>query len=167
MLEYAKDAKTKSSAPIDIHGMLDETLNLIKDLKRNKKLKIIRNYDNNIKKFIFNKFQIQQSFFNFILNAFQAMENKGDTLIVSTSKDKYTVKISFIDNGIGMYENTKRDIFTPLFTTSNEGTGLGLSLSKEYIEANDGRIEVESEKGVGSRFMIFLPYKRKGLIWAS
>ncbi len=161
MLNFSQ--KASKSITGDIHYVLDETLNFIKDLKRKQKINIVRYYDSCICQFDFDKFQIQQSFSNIILNAFEAMESKGDRLEVKTIRNNDSVQISFIDNGVGMDQETRKNIFEPLYTTKpkKKGTGLGLSLCKEYIKSNKGWIKVESIKGEGSTFSIILPYKVK------
>ena len=71
--------------------------------------------------------------------------------------------IEISDNGCGMDEATKEKIFDPFFTTKDpgEGTGLGLYICHSRVEAMGGRIEVESEKRVGSTFKVIL-MKEKG-----
>jgi two-component system, NtrC family, sensor kinase len=69
------------------------------------------------------------------------------------------VVIKFSDNGCGMTDEVKAKIFDPFFTTKDvgKGTGLGLAISYGIIEKHEGRIEVESERGKGSEFRIYLP----------
>jgi PAS domain S-box-containing protein len=70
--------------------------------------------------------------------------------------EKFVIEI--IDNGVGMTEKTKADIFTPFFSTKEEwGTGLGLALTSRIINLHGGEIEVESEIGRGSKFRVTLP----------
>lgn len=79
---------------------------------------------------------------------------------ISISSDKDTVKFSIIDSGQGIAPQYLSKIFDRYFRipgTQKEGTGLGLSISKEFIEAQGGKIEVESEFGKGSKFSVILP----------
>ena len=69
------------------------------------------------------------------------------------------VSISVRDTGVGISLENLGKIFEPLFTTKTKGIGLGLAVSRKLAEANGGRIEVESEAGVGSTFTIWLPVK--------
>ncbi len=159
MLDFAKSSSIKNVG--DIHYILDETITFIKDLQRKKNINIFKEYDSSIELFSFDRFQLQQSFYNIILNAYQAMEKKGDTLIIKTLRVDDKLHVSFTDNGIGMDEETKRNIFEPLYTTrKDDGTGLGLSLAQQYVHNNNGLIEVESKKGEGTTFTIILPYQK-------
>lgn len=79
---------------------------------------------------------------------------------ISISSDKDSVKFSIIDSGQGIAPQYLSKIFDRYFRipgTQKEGTGLGLSISKEFIEAQGGKIEVESEFGKGSKFSMILP----------
>jgi len=67
------------------------------------------------------------------------------------------VKIIFIDTGIGMDEKTTKNLFNPFFTTKDKGVGLGMALTHKIIEDHQGTIEVMSEQGKGSSFVLRLP----------
>lgn len=102
------------------------------------------------------KEQLQRVFLNIILNALQAMPEGGELEISSMIKDGYAV-ISFRDTGTGIPEKDIEKIFEPLFTTKAKGIGLGLALTKQTIEAHQGRIEVESSINKGTTFRVLLP----------
>jgi signal transduction histidine kinase len=67
------------------------------------------------------------------------------------------VEITFRDTGIGMDEKTSKNLFNPFFTTKEKGVGLGMALTHKIIEDHRGTIEVVSEKGKGSSFILALP----------
>ena len=97
---------------------------------------------------------------NLIGNAIDALENEEEGFIKITTKnfpDKIT--ISFKDNGEGMTEEIKTRIFEPFFTTKQigKGTGLGMSISYGIVEKHHGSIDIKSQKGEGSEFIITLP----------
>ncbi|HKR05610.1 MAG TPA: ATP-binding protein, partial [Bacteroidia bacterium] len=102
--------------------------------------------------------QLNQVFMNIISNAIDAISENGK-IIITTLKEKDRIKISIRDTGKGMGDEVKQKIFDPFFTTKDvgKGTGLGLSISYGIIEKHKGRIEVESEKGKGSEFVILMP----------
>ena len=104
------------------------------------------------------KIHIQQVLVNLINNAAQAMPRGGTVRIRSGIKNGYGY-IAIADEGEGIDPEIIDKIFEPFFTTKpkGEGTGLGLSLSKRLIEANNGKIEVTTHKGEGSTFTLFLP----------
>ena len=106
--------------------------------------------------------KINQVFLNIVNNALQAIEQRGTiTLETRYLPDTKEVEISIADTGKGMNEEVKRRLFEPFFTTKpvGEGTGLGMSISYSIIEEHQGRIEVDSEEGKGSRFRVYLPVK--------
>lgn len=108
--------------------------------------------------------QLQQVLLNLIINARQAMPNGGQlTVTVSTNQEAGVGEISVRDSGEGIPPDTLRKIFDPYFTTKTAdsqgqgGTGLGLSMAREVIEAHHGRIRVESTVGQGTTFTLKLP----------
>lgn len=102
--------------------------------------------------------QINQVWTNIIHNAIHAMSGKGTLNIKTFTKEDQAV-VSISDTGKGMTEDIKKKIFEPFFTTKpeGEGTGLGLDIVNKIINNHKGRIEVESEVGVGTTFKIYLP----------
>ena len=105
--------------------------------------------------------QMEQVLGNLVVNACQAMD-EGGKLTISAKRQKELVAIAVIDTGTGITPENMKKLFEPLFTTKLKGIGLGLAVSKKLAEANDGRIEVQSEPGKGSTFTIFLPVYQKG-----
>jgi len=102
--------------------------------------------------------QIVQVLRNLIANACQAMPEGGE-LTLSAEAEGEQVRLSVADTGCGMSEETLSRIFEPLFTTKPRGIGLGLPVCRNFAEANDGRLDVESEEGKGSTFTVTLPTK--------
>jgi signal transduction histidine kinase len=96
---------------------------------------------------------------NFISNAIEAVSEKG-RIEVSVKEDGKHIAIVFKDNGVGMSDETRKNIFNPFFTTKDKGVGLGLFIAHNIIKAHDGYIEVESIQGKGSSFTICLPKER-------
>jgi len=93
---------------------------------------------------------------NLILNAVQAMPD-GGTVIVRASTDDGWVEISVHDNGTGIPNDLKDELFKPLITSKAKGTGLGLAVVKRIVESHAGQVIVESEGGKGSTFTVKLP----------
>jgi len=103
---------------------------------------------------------IQQVFLNLFLNSIQAMENGGRIdVVMGTFAAAGEIRIDVRDTGSGIPPGHLDRLFDPFFSTKKEGegTGLGLSVSYNIINKHNGRIEVESTPGAGSRFSIFLP----------
>jgi two-component system NtrC family sensor kinase len=110
---------------------------------------------------------LQTLFLNLISNAIDAMPNGGALTIKTqhssspppTGDGDGWVQISVTDTGIGITEESKKRIFDPFFTTKKlgEGTGLGLAICEKIIKEHSGRLDVESEVGKGSTFIVRIP----------
>ena len=104
------------------------------------------------------KDQINQVWTNLIHNAIQAMDGRGRIIIKTYIQDQCAV-ISFRDEGKGISPEIKDKVFNAFFTTKpqGEGTGLGLDIVKKVINNHNGKIEFESEVGVGTEFKVYIP----------
>ncbi|MCE1246434.1 MAG: ATP-binding protein [Firmicutes bacterium] len=102
--------------------------------------------------------QINQVFINLVVNGIQAMPD-GGSLYVSTYNEEGRVCMSVRDTGSGMSDEVLKQIFVPFFTTKKigQGTGLGLSLVHGIISSHNGKIEVKSNPGEGTEFIIRIP----------
>lgn len=105
--------------------------------------------------------QIRQVLANIITNAIQAMPEGGGLRITAQMNEanghQSSIEISFADSGSGIARKNMKKLFQPLFTTKAKGIGLGLVVSKNLVEANGGRIELESAPGKGTTVMVVLP----------
>lgn len=149
---------------IDIHKGLDATLDLLQGEIKGR-IQIYKNYDP-VPKIHGYLSQINQVFMNILSNAVQAVEGSGQvwisTIHVKDLKFKEgKVQISIQDSGKGMSPDVIDKIFDPFFTTKKigQGTGLGLSISYGIIDNHGGSIQVKSELGVGTEFIILLPVR--------
>jgi signal transduction histidine kinase len=100
--------------------------------------------------------QLQQAFMNLLLNAVEAMSSGGE-LLAATQTGAGRVKISIRDTGAGIAPENLAHVFDTFFTTKKNGTGLGLAICRRVVEEHHGAIEVQSEAGRGSTFIITLP----------
>ena len=94
-------------------------------------------------------------FANLILNALEAMP-EGGTLTISASASDHAVAINVHDTGIGIAEEIKDKLFTPLTTSKAKGTGLGLAVVKRIVDAHGGTISFESQGRKGTTFTVTL-----------
>ncbi len=144
-------------ALFDLEAGMDATLNIVNnELKY--KAEIIKEYAG-LKPFECVGAQLNQVFMNLLVNAAQAIEEFGKIIIRTGYQSPDWLWIEVEDTGQGMSEATKARIFDPFFTTKpvGKGTGLGLSLSYKIIRDHQGRIEVDSTPGQGTRFRIYFP----------
>jgi signal transduction histidine kinase len=115
--------------------------------------------------------QMTQVLGNLTVNACQAMVTPGSPnsttgalkrgyLTISAAAEDDFIAIAVKDTGVGIPPENMKKLFEPLFTTKLKGIGLGLAVSRKLTEANGGRIEVQSEAGVGTTFIVYLPIHR-------
>jgi len=140
----------------DIHEGLDSTLILLRNKYRDR-IKIEKHYGE-LHELECYPGQLNQVFMNILSNAIDAIGDKG-TITIGTSKSNGSIRIGIKDTGRGIPENIKAKIFDPFFTTKEIGkvTGLGLWICHSIIEKHSGSIEVKSQVGKGSEFVIVLP----------
>lgn len=99
---------------------------------------------------------LKQMFINLVKNAIEVMEN-GGTITIELKNICNKVQVLIQDEGTGIPEENLNKLFTPFFTTKDEGTGLGLSLVKKVVDEHHGKISVESIVDVGSTFILEFP----------
>jgi two-component system sensor histidine kinase AtoS len=122
--------------------------------------------------------QLQQVFSNLLINAYEALEGRGkieiSARIANDAADGAllpdghvavaTVVVDVADDGPGMPADIAEKIFNPFFTTKAQGSGLGLAVVRKIVDAHDGRIDMTTQDGRGTRFRVTLPvepYKQK------
>ena len=104
--------------------------------------------------------QMEQVFFNLVKNAIEAMKD-GGCLDIEVAADDRDVHVVFRDNGTGMDAATLAHIFEPYQTSKEQGSGLGLMLSRRIVHAHGGEIDVESKPGAGTAFTVRIPRLEK------
>jgi len=144
---------------VDLHKGLESTLNVVwNEIKY--KAEVVKEYGE-LPEVECLPSQLNQVFMNLLVNAAHAIEERGTiTLRSGTRNGEAWVEVA--DTGKGIPPEILTRIFDPFFTTKpvGKGTGLGLSLSYSIVQKHHGRIEVESEVGVGTTFRICLPVKQ-------
>ncbi len=105
--------------------------------------------------------KLNQVFMNILSNAIQAIDGKGEISIETTLVGKNVI-IKVKDSGMGMPGDVKKRIFEPFFTTKKmgKGSGLGLAISYNIISQHHGKIDVNSEPGKGTEFILAIPIKQ-------
>lgn len=103
--------------------------------------------------------KLSQVFLNLILNAIDAVPNRG-AILVHMKKQDDAMLVTVEDNGPGIPEDSREKIFAPFFSSKEGGTGLGLSISRKIIESYGGEIAVSECKNGGSCFTVSLPDRR-------
>lgn len=145
---------------VDLPKEIDTTLNILHNKFKNK-IKVHKEYQENLPKVEAYGGQLNQVFMNILDNAAYAITDIGEVWIRIKVVDKNVI-IEFEDDGRGMDEVTVQKIFNPFFTTKpvGQGTGLGMSISYKVIKNHQGNIQVDTEVGKGTKFTITLPINR-------
>lgn len=163
LLNFARVSEPRKAAA-DVRSCLEEVLSVLEVQFQKSNIRIHRSFADDLPHVTMDAAKIKQVFMNLLINARQAMENKG-TLKVSIKyePDKKMVAIAISDTGSGISDLHIDRIFDPFFTTKGpgKGTGLGLSVSYGIVKQHGGDIVVESAPKQGSTFTIFLPIDDK------
>ncbi len=141
---------------IDVNESIDSTLNILSNKYKNR-VNIEKGYGE-LPMLNCHAGQLNQVFMNVLDNAAQAIEENGKVCIKTGVEDDNIV-IIIEDTGTGIDEEVLPKIFDPFFTTKavGSGSGLGLSISYKIVKSHNGTIDVESEKGKGTKFTIKIP----------
>jgi len=144
---------------IDLHESLDSTIRLLSGYYGAGRIRLVKEYGE-LPLVNCCAGQLNQVWTNLLVNAAQAIKNKGEVKISSKVENECAV-ITISDNGSGIEPRHLRKIFDPFFTTKpvGEGTGLGLSISYGIIEKHGGTIHAESTPGAGSKFRVSIPLR--------
>ncbi|TCP55699.1 two-component system sporulation sensor kinase B [Tumebacillus sp. BK434] len=102
---------------------------------------------------------LSQVLMNLIKNGIEAMQHGGVLTIIAVPDDAENARIEVADTGVGMTPDETSRLGNPFFSTKQDGTGLGIMVTYQIIQSMNGKIEVESAKGAGTRFIITLPRK--------
>jgi PAS domain S-box-containing protein len=163
--------------PTNLNNLLENSLQMFG--RARKEITIYKKYEEQLWTVEVDQNQIDQVLLNIFVNAYQAMPAGGDLYIQTKNEILYEnfvqaygvqpgkyVKITTTDTGIGMDEKTAKRVFDPFFTTKEKerGTGLGLASAYGIIKNHDGIIIVESAKGKGATFNLYLPASEKAVI---
>jgi PAS domain S-box-containing protein len=160
LLTFArKQAQEKQK--LDVNDTIRKVLELRAYEQKVNNIHVVTQYTPDIPPVLGNIPQLQQVFFNVIINAefFMIRDKRKGTLTITTETVNNAVRISFADNGPGITPEDMKYVFTPFFSTkrAGEGTGLSMSICLGIITEHSGRIWAESAPGSGATFIIELP----------
>jgi two-component system NtrC family sensor kinase len=157
MLSFSKPDQEERH-PVDINSVLDEILLLHEKQLKENDINIQTSFAKGLGRVVASKNQLRQVFLNMVANARDAMPT-GGTLSVVTGADADNIYVEVSDTGTGIREEHLGKIFDSFFTTKGEvkGVGLGLSVCYGFIKDHGGDVEVNSQVGEGTTFIITLP----------
>ena len=149
--------------PTDLTALLDRVLKTVADRWTGKPVTVERDYASNLPLIPMDESLCEQAFLNLVHNAYEAMEENGGALRVRVTRairdDHAGVEVRFADNGPGVPEELREEIFNPFVTTKKKGVGLGLSIVSKIVDGHHGSIHVENAPGSGAVFTLFFPFE--------
>ena len=163
LLEFARPKEPEMTL-ININDAVDRSLAIVEGQTIFQNITLDKTYASDLPKIVADESQLQQVFMNIIINAAEAMDGKGKlSLRTSMNTDRTHIEIKISDTGHGIKEEDKKRLFEPFFSTKEvgKGTGLGLAISYSIIQKHQGTIEVESQEGKGSAFIVKLPIMKE------
>ncbi|HEY2394815.1 MAG TPA: ATP-binding protein [Rudaea sp.] len=158
--EFSRAGHAETWTLADIHAGIDSTINIVwNDLKY--KVELVKQFGD-LPPIECLPSQINQVFMNILVNAGHAIDRHGQITIATRAVGDFA-HIEISDNGKGIAQEHLPRIFEPFFTTKpvGKGTGLGLSISYGIVRKHNGEIDVRSELGIGTTFVIKLPVRQQ------
>jgi PAS domain S-box-containing protein len=156
--------------PVHIESIITSSVTSMRELADRKEVRIATEFPAHTRSVMIDSDKVTQVMINLLKNAVEASHGGGEVRVkVSFPMDvsdvlfddaRNLVIIEIADDGDGFSEDEKSKIFEPFFTTKSEGTGLGLYVTHSIVEQHGGYVLVESEKGRGAVFTIYLPVEK-------
>jgi len=159
LLEFSRQSKSNTEL-VDLNKVLEDTLSLVTKQALFFNIDLVQNLAPDLPRVLADGSQFQQVFINILMNAVQAMDERGTITVVTRHLGpEKCVEVAISDTGHGILPEQIDRIFDPFFTTkaSGRGTGLGLSIAYGIVTTHRGTISVQSEVGKGSTFTIRMP----------
>jgi two-component system NtrC family sensor kinase len=163
LLSFARPSRP-NVAQEDMNSVIDGIARILDTQAKEKSVELVRDFAPNLPKVWIDREQMKQVFMNLIFNGIQAM-NDGGTITISTriftpeaiEQSPSFVQVEVRDTGIGIPNENLEHIFDPFFTSKDEGSGLGLSISHQIVQEHGGYVTVESKVGKGTSFLVNIP----------
>lgn len=163
MMDFAKPIKLNYNMT-SIHELIDQAIDIFEDRIREAKISLFRNLDSALPDIMVDKEKMIEAISNVLINAIEAFDGaRKDKEIrfkarTSTYHGKDYLRLSVIDNGVGIHPDDKKNIFEPFFTKGKKGgVGLGLSIVHKILDAHNGHIQIKNEEMNKTDFSLIIP----------
>jgi len=160
LLDFARPT-TGETVRVNLSELIDEVILFTQKQLERMQVQVIKRFQP-VPPILGTPAQLKQVLLNLVLNAAESMPEGGD-LTIELFPDGGGVVVAVADTGMGIEPEALDRIFEPFFSTKSDGTGLGLSVTYGIVQGHGGTITVESEKGKGSRFVVWLPGEREDM----
>ena len=145
-----------SMASEDLNDVVGSVLEFSREELERSKVKVIQRLDPSGPRALADEGQLRQVFLNLLRNSREAMPGGGELIVESRVANGHA-EVLFCDSGRGMTSDIREHIFEPFFSTKEGGTGLGLAVSQQILQAHGGSISCQSSPGGGTTFVVRLP----------
>jgi len=156
MLNSSKQKQLQLKS-ITLNEVVDDAIQFARDRIRLSSIELETNYEENIPRSQLDKELLRNALLNIIINAVEAMSQDTGKLEISTFTNNNKVFVSIKDNGKGISKEDLENLFDPFYTDKKSGMGLGLTSVQNIVHSHQGSIDVDSEPGKGTTFVISLP----------
>jgi signal transduction histidine kinase len=160
ILEFARPPQREMRAT-NLNDVVERVLALAGKYLQHRRVAVKRTLASDLPPIVVAPDELEQVFINLVLNAVDAMPEGGTLHVASWQNENSRLAVAFSDTGHGIAPEDLRRVFEPFFSTREDGTGLGLTVSHNVVERHGGQIAVESTVGQGTTFTVWLPGGRK------
>ena len=158
LLAFSRPGR-EEMAPLAVNDVVERSLELCQYQIASGRVTLVKRLDADLPRVLGVSNQLEMALINLVVNAVHAMGEKGGALTVCTRRRGDDVEISVADEGPGIPERIRQNLFEPFVTTKPEGkgTGLGLSTVLMVVERHNGHVDFDTNEGQGTTFRITLP----------
>ncbi len=156
ILDYSKEIRLEITS-CDLCGIINEILKILGEKLEDYKIRVKTKFHDRQVPIRADANRIRQVIYNLLQNAMDAMKLEGGKLTITTHTEANYTVFEIEDTGEGILKEAQEKLFTPFYSTKAKGSGLGLPVSKKIIDDHGGYIKVETERGKGSKFSVYLP----------
>lgn len=141
----------------NINNIMEYTISITRQIAEQKNIEVHSNFSKEIPDITCEDNQLKQVFLNLLNNAIESMDG-GGKININTELAQKQIVVSIQDQGCGIPKEDLDKLGSPFFTTKQNGTGLGLLVSKKIVEEHEGKISFESAPGDGTKVSVYFPY---------
>ncbi|MEQ1646402.1 MAG: ATP-binding protein, partial [Pyrinomonadaceae bacterium] len=155
-LNYSRPANANLRA-VDARQIVEDSLRIVDAQAAENSIKISVVEHENVPQIMGDPEFLRSVFNNLFINAVQSIGTEGGHLSLKISPDSEMVRFEIADTGNGISAENLSKIFEPYFSTKETGTGLGLAIVHKIVDIHQGKIDVESTEGEGTKFTVRFP----------
>jgi len=158
LIDFSRN-RTPAKNSHNLNDIVERSIKILKNEFQLHYIKIHKKLSEDLRPILLDVNQLEQVFVNLLINAMQAIDEKGNITVETGETPLRQAFVAVTDDGSGINSNQMKAIFDPFFTTKPKGTGLGLAICHNIVYNHGGDIQVTSKLGEGSTFLVSFSYK--------